>query len=280
MTEDKTTALATRDTVSLDVADFASRMEFEKQRLALMKEFVQGQMTVGVHYGKIPGTPGKMTLLKPGAELLTNIHGLHPEFEETERVSDRKGFKEYRDKYGKDYTREGFVKYSYRCSLMKSGQKVGEGVGTCNNWERKYLPVDMDDAENTVMKMAKKRAFIDAVLTATRTSDFFTQDMEERQPEEHPEVPDQPQSEAPQEEPRRTNQEAPRARPTSDDVISEPQRRRLYAISRAAQAAKGWSDQERKDKIDSFLRGWGYDSDTEIKRADYNRICTEVESWR
>ena len=35
------------------------------------------------------------------------------------------------------------------------------------------------DAANTVLKMAKKRSFIDAVLTVTGASRIFTQDLED-----------------------------------------------------------------------------------------------------
>lgn len=38
---------------------------------------------------------------------------------------------------------------------------------------------DMEDLPNTLLKMAKKRAFIDATLTATNASEFYTQDMED-----------------------------------------------------------------------------------------------------
>lgn len=38
---------------------------------------------------------------------------------------------------------------------------------------------DIADTYNTVLKMAKKRALVDAVLTATAASDIFTQDIEE-----------------------------------------------------------------------------------------------------
>lgn len=38
---------------------------------------------------------------------------------------------------------------------------------------------DIADCYNTVLKMAKKRAHVDAVLTATGASDIFTQDMED-----------------------------------------------------------------------------------------------------
>jgi hypothetical protein len=39
------------------------------------------------------------------------------------------------------------------------------------------------DLANTILKMAKKRALIDAVLTATAASDIFTQDIEDLPPE-------------------------------------------------------------------------------------------------
>jgi len=38
---------------------------------------------------------------------------------------------------------------------------------------------DIADTYNTVLKMAKKRAFVDATLTATAASDMFTQDVED-----------------------------------------------------------------------------------------------------
>lgn len=43
---------------------------------------------------------------------------------------------------------------------------------------------------NTVLKMAKKRALVDAVLSATRSSGIFTQDMEDFG--DHPEPPEKP----------------------------------------------------------------------------------------
>jgi predicted RNA-binding Zn-ribbon protein involved in translation (DUF1610 family) len=45
---------------------------------------------------------------------------------------------------------------------------------------------DIADVYNTVLKMAKKRALIDAVLTATAASHLFTQDMEEMAGDDHP----------------------------------------------------------------------------------------------
>ena len=42
---------------------------------------------------------------------------------------------------------------------------------------------DIADVYNTVLKMAKKRALVDATLTATAASDIFTQDVEDFGPE-------------------------------------------------------------------------------------------------
>lgn len=39
--------------------------------------------------------------------------------------------------------------------------------------------IDIADSYNTVLKMAKKRSLVDAILTATAASDIFTQDLEE-----------------------------------------------------------------------------------------------------
>ena len=50
---------------------------------------------------------------------------------------------------------------------------------------------DPYDLENTLVKMAKKRAHIDAALTGTASSDLFTQDLEESGPSEREHAPRQ-----------------------------------------------------------------------------------------
>lgn len=49
---------------------------------------------------------------------------------------------------------------------------------TSQSEERQENP-DLADQYNTVLKMAKKRAHVDAILTATAASDIFTQDIED-----------------------------------------------------------------------------------------------------
>lgn len=71
--------------------------------------------------------------------------------------------------------------YEVKVTLInkRTGHVESEGVGCCNSKERKYKNQDAFSICNTILKMAKKRALVDAVLSATRTSGLFTQDIEE-----------------------------------------------------------------------------------------------------
>lgn len=117
-----------------------------------------------VDYGMVPGCR-KPSLLKAGAEKLAVYYGLHSGVEITDRI-------QLLDK--------GFVSYEVKATLCnKDGIMVAQGVGSCNSRERKYCKSNLADIMNTCLKMAKKRGFVDAVLTATGASGFFTQDMED-----------------------------------------------------------------------------------------------------
>lgn len=73
----------------------------------------------------------------------------------------------------------------------------GQQVGDVQN-------PDPYDLENTLVKMAKKRAHIDAALTGTASSDLFTQDLEEGGPSERDHAPAEkaaPKPKAPPREP-------------------------------------------------------------------------------
>ncbi len=102
-------------------------MQEAKQRYELFKQFVSGVLEKGRDYGEVPGT-SKPTLLKPGAEKLGAFFGLRPTFLLQESVNDWTG---------KDHG-EPFFFREYKCQLFKNGELVGEGVGSCNSWEKKY----------------------------------------------------------------------------------------------------------------------------------------------
>jgi hypothetical protein len=169
-------------------------------------DFTQNMMKSGTDYGVVPGTGGKPTLLKPGAEKLTTLFGLSPRFEAIERTTDWTG---------EDHGGEPFFYFQYRCQLWHGDILAGEGVGSCNSWEKKYRyrtvysdrateqdkaagrleqrtgkggrpytvyvvrNPDPADIVNTIDKMAQKRALIAATLIAVNASEFFTQDVED-----------------------------------------------------------------------------------------------------
>lgn len=92
-------------------------------------EYTRRMMVVGVDFGKIPGAGDKPTLLKPGAEKLASLFGLSPHFEIIDREMDWTG---------EAHGGEPFFFMRYRCTLSRGDLVVGQGVGSCNSWEKKY----------------------------------------------------------------------------------------------------------------------------------------------
>ena len=99
------------------------------QRRSAIVEFTKQIMVKDTDFGAIPGTGGKPSLLKPGAEKLCSFFGLSPVFVPIETIQDW---------MGKDHDGEAFFLYRYRCELYRNGSMVGTGIGSCNSWESKY----------------------------------------------------------------------------------------------------------------------------------------------
>ena len=146
--------------------DFAVSLQEANRRVEQLKEFVREHMVEGEDYGVIPGASNKPTLFKPGAEKLNAIFGLAPLLEITSRVEDWES---------------GFAAYEVKVTLInkRTGGIEAEGIGSCNSRERRYKNQDAANVANTLLKMAKKRALVDATLSATRASGTFTQDLED-----------------------------------------------------------------------------------------------------
>lgn len=173
-----------------------------------IQQVMASVMQPEVHYGVIPGTGGKPSLYKPGAEALLSAF----------KIAVRPVIAESRSD-------DGHITYDVRCigEHMGTGYVIGEGVGSASTAEEKYAwrgavceeefnatPEDRKrvkwfkgyfdkerreqvppysinqvrtnarDQTNTVLKMAKKRAMIDLCLTALAASDIFTQDLEDQ----------------------------------------------------------------------------------------------------
>jgi len=188
------------------------------EQVKLVQAVMAGVMRKDEHYGMIPGTK-KNCLYKSGAEKLCMTFQLKAEFDVDERqldnghreyvvtchLSNRNGDRvatgvgscstlESKYRYrGNELVATGEAVPKTYWDLRKSNPKkaqelIGEGRTTkkdeAGNWmifergEKQENP-DIADVWNTVLKMAKKRAHVDATITATAASDIFTQDVED-----------------------------------------------------------------------------------------------------
>lgn len=182
--------------------------EEAKKKLKAIHEFqkvVKSQLKKNHDVGIIPGTD-KPTLFKPGAEKIIKLLNCFDDYNILDAVRNwEKPFFHYEVKC---------VLYE-----METNTAVSSGIGECNSYESKYryrwipewnltseqksvkdtMPFkekgyrnkkgkfklyrfendDIFSLVNTLLKMAKKRAQVDAALSLGRLSDLFTQDLED-----------------------------------------------------------------------------------------------------
>ena len=190
-----------------------------KAQVNLIQHVMREVMKENEHYGVIPGTGTKPTLLKAGAEKLCLTFRLAPSYEITE-------------------LRDGnHLTVMSKCTLthIPTGKVFGSGMGSCSTKESKYayrnanrkcpncgaeaiikgkeeygggwlcfkkkggcgatflekdtlitgqvvgrvVNEDVADQYNTVLKMANKRSLVAVCLNSLAASDIFTQDIED-----------------------------------------------------------------------------------------------------
>ena len=198
-------------------------------RVSLIQEVMAAVMKPGVHYGTIPGCGDKYVLYQPGAQVLAMTFMLAPDFEYEKSILEN-GHREYTVKcrlFSSSSSRAGMglgscctlePKYRYRNvadytvlddpipkdakERKKEYRAQGYGMKKLDDgswaWVKysdaqKSENPDIADTYNTVLKIAAKRAFVAAVITATSASDMFTQDLEDLQPvQQQPKKPKNP----------------------------------------------------------------------------------------
>lgn len=154
----------------------------------------------------------------------------------------------------------GLYRYVVKAIAYQDGKEVGQGLGSCSSLESKYRGRALD-LENTILKMARKRAFVDAVLTTLGLSDRFTQDIEEWESESKQDVKRQePKHQEPKrQEPKHSPPETkPPAIPQKEDAALAAEKARKKEIANWFVSAGG---QASKDAIDGMAVGEmnGYD---------------------
>lgn len=129
-----------------------------------MDRFIQEALVAGTDFGIIPGC-SKPCLLKSGAEKIALYLNLIFRTEVVGRTED---------------FQQGFFAYECKCYVINvDGIVRGEGISTANSKEPRYARQSGFAVQNTILKMCKKRALVDAVLNVGALSSKFTQDMED-----------------------------------------------------------------------------------------------------
>lgn len=205
----------------------------------LMKKVMKKE----VHFGAIPGAGDKNVLLKAGAEKIglmfgcrssfkidrTDLPNGHREYEVICSVTDRDG-----NPVGEGVGTCTTMEKKYRFRAENTGALVpseywDSGKDSSILGGKDFVPrkvsgkwmifqqVEYDnpaDYYNTALKMGKKRAYVDAILTCTAASDFFDQEEVIDTPEHFPDH-NEGQPKNPASEPRR--QPKPKPKPAAKD---------------------------------------------------------------
>jgi len=219
------------------------------QKIGAFQELVRTQLREGKDYGAIPGAGDRKVLLKPGAEKITVLLGLRSKFEIAGKVEDFEA---------------GFFAYMVKCSLIApNGETITEGLGQANTKERRYMRQDPYTLANTVLKMARKRALVDAALTVGSLSDLFTQDLEDMDG-------------IAIEEPVSLHENAQQivtvqAQTTGEGLATDNQRKAIFAVSRKA----GMTDESLRELM---LERYGKASTRELSKSEASELIERLDS--
>jgi cation transport regulator ChaB len=265
-------------TDALTIRDEAMTAVEVRAQVNLIQEVMQAVMKNGVHYGTIPGTD-KPTLLKPGAEkiLATFRIAVTPYVDRETRTDDEYSVRikavgvaagrELGAAFGEASSNE--EKYKWRKVVCEEEfeetredlRRVAHKKGRDGVYKVKQIRTHVADIANTVLKMGVKRAEVALCLQLTAASDIFTQDIEDLPPEIADGLADnkRPEIKMP------TEKETAKAPESGGAKISEPQRKRLFAIAKAQNVTE--------EDLRLYLKRLAIEHTSDIPRAMYDSIC-------
>ena len=280
-----------------------------KGQVQLIQHVMQAVMQEGFHYGVIPGTdkptllkPGaeKLTVtFRLAPKLVVEMRDLnngHREYQVICTLIHIPTGNSYGEGVGSCSTLE--AKYRWRkaarecpsCgsdAIIKGRAEYGGGwlcfakKGGCgakfadDDTAITEQPIgrieneDIADVYNTVLKMAKKRALVDATLTATAASDIFTQDVEDFGPEVTPRAPEEARPLREESNPERRDD---RPAPSPAPVVTQQQIGYLMGV------AKQFGVTE--EQLHAHLFELGYASRKDIPKAKLDDILGWVKGQK
>ncbi|MDH3376446.1 MAG: hypothetical protein OEQ39_05695 [Gammaproteobacteria bacterium] len=263
-------------------------------------------------FGLIPGV-NKKVLFQPGAQKLGLAFQLRPEYEEEcieesvpghrtwhfkcrlfSRANDRAigegvgscSTMESKWRYRWDSTGDEVPKeyWSNRDPALIGGAQFS--TRKKNNTWLIFMKVDhpdIADTYNTVRKMAKKRAYVDAIIMATACSHLFTQDMEDLPSNDNDfhaastDAPAQATARQPMNAPTRKSASAPRAvtAKRSGGSVTDKQIYRAWAIGKANGIDKQGVQSLliARGIIDDEGQAPGKDDFASMTREQYDNLC-------
>lgn len=115
----------------------------------------------------------RLCLLKPGAEKLCDYFGYIVQYDLVQSSASH-------------VNEQAMYIVKAILTSWQTGEKVSEGLGLASSQESRYEGQSSMDVANTILKMAKKRAMVDAVISAVGGSFLFTQDLEDRESSSQP----------------------------------------------------------------------------------------------
>jgi hypothetical protein len=251
-----------------------------KQMRDQIQQLLKEVMIEGIDndYAVIPGTK-KKSLLKPGAEKICSMFGFAVE-PRAEAIYDGDdvtyrltvGLTSPSGRYlgagiGEASTRE--TKFAWREAVCVEEYEAAPASKRRQHWKKGYNGGDAicifqvrenpADKSNNILKIAKKRSLIDAVLTVTGCSDMFTQDIED----DHGGEGAQPSNGS---TPGKTQQAQKQPPADQGPIISPPQAGRFYGI---------WKNSGRNPgDVTLYLKNvCGVDDSRKMPKKFYDEAC-------
>ena len=134
-------------------------------QLSDIEAIIAEHLRPGIDYTTLPRCGNKPVLLKGGAEHLASVLNLRTTSEVINSVQ---------------VLEKNFILYEIATTVYDAtGNILAVGLGSCNTLESRYIKQGVANSLNTVLKMARKRSYVDGILSATGSSRIFTQDIEE-----------------------------------------------------------------------------------------------------
>jgi len=154
----------------IDTATILANINAQAEIFKKLQEYVKDNLVAKTDYYSIR-KDAKPSLGKSGAEKINFIFNLVPKYVILSEIHN-----------------DSEIAYKLSCDLYNknSGKFMGSGIGSASSKEDKIEKSmqkqgikNVQSVDNNVLKMAKKRSYVDATLSSTMASFIFTQDLED-----------------------------------------------------------------------------------------------------